>query len=455
MKLSNSIKRTCAAVRNVVLALVFCFLLDGFFASPSYALGAPTITPGNGSFTTTQNVTMSASAGSIYYTLDGSVPTILSLLYTSAISINSPTQINAVAYQSGTYSSVTTAYLDVDPALAPVLQSNLILRLRSTFGVVTGTGSPAPVTQWTDLSGSANNASANAGSAPVLLARNPGIFALNFNGISQALSLPAGFANFTGGCTLFLVVSPATPAAGARFIDLGNGSASDNLYMSQPSASGADMHIFRGATDSSVSSSNAITVGQFQLLEGLYSGTATGTIFTNGAQDAQSTSMQTANNISRSNNFIGRASGGGNFYAGEIAEILLYSTQLSASQRAAVEAYLIQKYQALSVQPSQPVISVPGGTLSAPTQVVISAEPGTATFMTFDGSTPTSSSMPYLGCPIGINYTQTLKAISIKNGVPSSISTAAYTLDSSKWPAPSASDSSAPVINLRLPTQSQ
>jgi hypothetical protein len=278
---------------------------------------------------------------------------------------------------------------------------------------------------------------------------------LNFDGISQHLTLPSGFANFTSGGSFFLVVSPVSPASNARLFDLGNGSANDNIYMSEPSTNAAALHVYNGSTDSSVSSSSAITVGQFQLLEGTYSGTNTATIYTNGVQGAQSTSMQTALNITRSNNFIGQGSAGGNFYSGNIAEVLFYSTLLTTSQRAAIEAYFQQRYQLLSETPVAPVISVSGGTLTQPTQVAISSQSGTITFITTDGTTPSPSSPAYSGAPITINYTQTLKAVSYRNGVASSVASATYTLDPTQFPAPSSSDMTAPTINLQLPTPTQ
>ncbi len=444
-----SLRVTCLILSRLVL---ICFVSFIQLAIPAKAqtVPAPVISTVTGSYASPLTVAMTASIGNIYFTTDGSIPTNSSTAYTSPITINSPTQINAVAYQSGTYSALATVYLDVDSALAPLLYNGLALRL-STFGIVSGTGSPAPVTQWIDLSGCGNNAFGVLGSQPALESSPNANPSINFNGTSQYLSLPSGFAAITTGASIFLVVKPNSPSTGARFFDLGNGTASDNIYMSQPSTNGADLHIFNGSTDSSVSSSSAITIGQFQLIEGSYNGLNTATIFTNGLQEAQNTGMQTGNNITRHNNFIGQASGGGDYYAGNIAEILVYASQLTASQRAAVETYFIQKYQTLSTVPRTPIISVGSGTLSGPTQVTITTQPDVVTYFTIDGSTPTTSSPVYCGCPLTINYGQTLKACSFENGVASSVATATYILNSSQWPAPSSGDMTAPTINLQLP----
>jgi hypothetical protein len=163
----------------------------------------------------------------------------------------------------------------------------------------------------------------------------------------------------------------------------------------------------------------------------------------------------------RTLNFLGQASSGGSGYSGDVAEVLIYYglwpnvSQLTSSQQLAVEAYLLQKYQLLSQTPSTPVISVPGGTLLQPAQVVISTEPGSTTFYTTDGTTPSASSPIYSGEPLTINYSLTLKAIRIKAGVASSVATATYTLDANQWPAPNPSDITTPSIQLVLPEASQ
>lgn len=437
--------------KSILLRVLVIFFFLGLIPV-AHAIDPPVISPSTGSYTTSQAVTMSVSSGNIYYTTDGSVPSASSNQYTIPLILSKPTQINAVAYKDGFYSNVATAYLDIDSALAPVLQSGLILRLRRNFGIVTSVGTPAPVEQWVDLSGNGNSATSISGNQPTLtnpIGENSGI---TFDGASQFLTLPSGFANFPG-ATIFLVVRPNTPSTGARFFDLGNGPSNNNIYMSQPSTSGADLHIYNGSTDSSVSSASAITIGQFQLIEASYNGTNTATLYTNGLQGAQSTIMQTPNVITRSRNYIGQASGSGNFYSGKIAEMLMYSSQLSAAQRIAIESYLIRKYQTLSVTPNTPTISVAGGTLSGPTQVAISSQPGTVTFVTTDGSTPTTTSPVYSG-PLNVYYSQTVKAMSVLDGVPSSVATATYTLDSSQWPAPNPGDTTPPTINLQLPAPS-
>jgi len=64
---------------------------------------APAFTPGTGTFTAAQSVTLSdaAKGAVIYYTLDGSAPTTRSSIYSKAISVTTTTKIMAIAVAPG------------------------------------------------------------------------------------------------------------------------------------------------------------------------------------------------------------------------------------------------------------------------------------------------------------------------------------------------------------------
>ena len=83
-----------------------------------------------------------------------------------------------------------------------------------------------------------------------------------------------------------------------------------------------------------------------------------------------------------------------------------------------------------SVTPSQPTVNAPsfsGATqFEETTQVTMSGPAGASIFYTVDGSTPTDQSLEYEE-PITLSETTTIKAIAIKDGVSSSVTSRTYT----------------------------
>jgi len=94
----------------------------GLLASNPQRLAMPTLAPVPGSYAPGQTVTISAAAGAtIYYTVDGSQPTLASPVYSSPIALAATTTtINAIAVQSGWLTSPTTSGVYTLGAAAPI-----------------------------------------------------------------------------------------------------------------------------------------------------------------------------------------------------------------------------------------------------------------------------------------------------------------------------------------------
>jgi hypothetical protein len=84
---------------------------------------APVISPDGGSFGGTLNVTLSSTTASanIYYTLDGSVPTLASTLYSGPIAISNDTTIRAIASASGFIQSAVSSATFTDIGQTPAV----------------------------------------------------------------------------------------------------------------------------------------------------------------------------------------------------------------------------------------------------------------------------------------------------------------------------------------------
>ena len=116
------------------------------YQPPSSSLPAaatPTFSPASGTYTTLQTVTISDTTpgATIYYTTNGTAPTINSSVYSGAITVTSPESIEAIAV-AGSYSNsaVAAAYYNV----------NLPIAATPTFSLASGTYMGAPTVTISD-----------------------------------------------------------------------------------------------------------------------------------------------------------------------------------------------------------------------------------------------------------------------------------------------------------------
>jgi len=91
-------------------------------------VAAPTFSPGAGSYSSAQSVTISSTTGgaSIRYTTDGSTPSeSAGTLYSSPVPISTTTTLKAIAYESGmTDSPVTSATYTFGPSVTEYIRLN-------------------------------------------------------------------------------------------------------------------------------------------------------------------------------------------------------------------------------------------------------------------------------------------------------------------------------------------
>jgi Chitobiase/beta-hexosaminidase C-terminal domain len=126
-------------------------VLHGFEYAPT-ATPTPTFNPAQGTYSSAQSVTISDtdSSATIYYTTDGSTPTVNSTHYTGAITVSSTESINAIALDStsGGYveSAVTSATYTINSALPPAItlsNSGTIVVTAGSSGTSTLTVTPS------------------------------------------------------------------------------------------------------------------------------------------------------------------------------------------------------------------------------------------------------------------------------------------------------------------------
>lgn len=220
---------------------------------------------------------------------------------------------------------------------APQSVPNLALWLDAS--ALAGLGDGAPVSSWNDRSGQGHHATqATAASRPTLrtTALN-GMPAVRFDGSDDFLALTGAVVSGAQPRTLFFVARPS--AGGNRsIVDLGIGATSGGGFQISPEVG---VRINGGSRMWKPAASTAsVTFGVVQLTGGT---TATLNLWINGVARAPSSTADSAVQTTGSGS-VGRWTAGGNHFAGDIAELIVYGHALSASEQTVVEQYLRAKY---------------------------------------------------------------------------------------------------------------
>jgi hypothetical protein len=255
--------------------------------------------------------------------------------------------------------------------------------LRADGGM--GTNGSA-LSQWTDQSGNKRNATQNTGPSQPMLVNGAvnGLPAVRFDGINDFLtfSLPV---NGLGGMSLFLVAANTQnqnggPTGAERAALFWNENAGwGTLYLSPYQSSVS----FRFGTTQSENAPNYVrsaSVGNaFTLSTAIKNGT-TDSLYVNGTQVVNAGDKLPTIAGCQATSSLGRGYNNNTYYAGDIAEVLIYERALTSAERQVVEQYLNQKY--FSSLPVAPQIT------QQPTSVTVT-EPDPTTFsVTATGTVP-------------------------------------------------------------------
>jgi hypothetical protein len=213
-------------------------------------------------------------------------------------------------------------------------------------------GNGSEVTQWRDASGGVRDATISTGFGPTLITGAlGGKPVVRFDGQNDYLNLANGFENFTAGLTLFVVARPSSLQTGSKLFLLGNGSGQANVVLGR---NGGDAGLQYFTTDAGgnfgwFGTQPALTNGEAAVYAvtqpgGPSSAPVQATVSRNGINVGSGT-VYVPPVTTRGVNYIGRSYWGGDgYFAGDIAEVIVYNRQLSPSEQTAVQTYLGQKY---------------------------------------------------------------------------------------------------------------
>jgi Chitobiase/beta-hexosaminidase C-terminal domain/FG-GAP-like repeat len=391
-------------------------------------VATPAFSPASGtSFSSSLSVSISeATAGStIYYTTDGSTPTTSSQVYSSPITIDASTTINAIAVASGVSSSVATA--------------SYTLTAQSTG---------APVAD--DFNGTSLNASLWTVVAPV-----GGSAAVS--GGHLVISVPAGSNHdaFNPALDAVQVVQPISNGNFDVNVKIDSTLASSGAYSGEGILVEGDAHDYIrygiGASGSSITlTANTIVAGSegtaFQLSP--FSGyvvptylrlSRTGTTYV-GYWSTDGVNWTEAGSFTDSLTVTGLAPFAWNY-------------NITPSNAPAVTASFDWFHNTTTaVAAATPTFTPASGTSFASTLSVAIADstPGATIFYTTNGSTPTTSSQVYSG-PISINASTTIQALASASGfAQSGIASASYTQSATAAATPTISPANGTTFSSTL-----
>ncbi len=429
--------KAIATAPNFTLSPVTSALYTIQPVAPIPVLSVPT-----GTYTSGQAVAISDSlAGiNIYYTLDGSLPTNASTVYSGPIAVNTNETLTAMAgganyTNSGT---VSATYTIAPPTPAPVI------------GDPAGVYTVAQIIQITDAMPSAVMYYTTNGSKPTTSsAQFNGSVTISTTALLQVIAVAPGYSSSAVSSALYTIspraampvlsvvggvynatqtvaISDATPGTTIYYtINGGTPTTSSAVYTGPLTVSSSEYlqanAIASGLTVSFTASANyALTVGTpvLSVAGGSYSGAQTVAVsgVTPGAYYFYTTNGTTPTT-------------GSNPYVGPFTVSTSEKVLVMGNKPGYVNSAITSASYVIGTAAANPVFSVAAGAYIGSVSVSISdATAGATIYYTVNGSTPTTASSVYSGA-ISVSASATLKAMAVASGLGnSSVTTAAYTI---------------------------
>ena len=429
------------------------------------AAATPTFNVAAGTYTTVQTVTISDTTpgATIYYTTNGTTPTISSTKYTGAISVSSSETLEAIATASGySTSAVQSAAYTINLSAAATPTFNVAAGTYTTVQTVTISDTTPGATIYYTTNGTTPTTSSSVYSGAITVSSSETLEAIatatgySTSAVASAaytINLPAATPTFSVAAGTYttvqtVTISDTTPSATIYYTTNGTTpTTSSSVYTGAISVSTTEtLEAIATATGYSTSAvqSAAYTINlpvaatpTFSVAAGTYTSTQTVTISdtTTGATIYYTTNGTTP--TTSSTKYTGAISVSTTETLEAIATATGYAT--SAVQTA---AYTI------NLPAATPTFSVAAGTYTTVQTVTISdTTTGATIYYTTNGTTPTTSSSVYSGA-ITVSSTETLEAIATATGYSTSaVASAAYTINIPTNPVPAISGISPAFTN--------
>lgn len=158
--------------------------------------------------------------------------------------------------------------------------------------------------------------------------------ALSFDGVDDYVDLSDGFNEFDNGLTITLWAKPTAVKNYARFIELGNGPSSNNIYLSREgTTNGLRLKAFGGGdSEGAVIAPDAIALNRWQFFAATIDTSGNVILFKNG-QSIQTGTSTWPWGVTRTQNYLGRSNwSSDDYYQGAMEEVRVYDYVLTPQQ---------------------------------------------------------------------------------------------------------------------------
>jgi len=367
--------------------------LKATYSAAASRVATPTFSPGGGTYSSAQNVTISCSTAgaTIRYTTNGSEPTSSSTQHSGPITVNSTTTIKAKAFKSGMTESYTASATYTINAPSRVATP--------TFSPAGGTYSSAQnVTISCSTAGATIRYTTNGSDPTSSSTQYSGPITVNSTTTIKAKAFKSGMTESYTASASYTINAPSVTT-------LSNG----QTLSSRSGSQGSVAHF-----------KISVPSGQSSLVIKIWGGSGDCDLYVKRGSQASTSSYDYRPYLGGNDETVTvNSPASGDWY------IMLHG--FSAYSGLSLQA----TYAAAPSRVATPTFSPAGGTYSSAQNVTISCSTAGATIRyTTNGSEPTSSSTQYSG-PITVNSTTTIKAKAFKSGMTDSeTASATYTINS-------------------------
>jgi hypothetical protein len=383
------------------------------------ATATPVIFPGTSNYGPAQTATLSSKTANaaIYYTIDGTVPTTTSPLYTAPFPVKSTEMINAMAVgPTGVVSGMSSATMEIASGVTNAVPAYSPTNHGFSYGqiilngatLVSGTLEPAGQTINTQ---SLELTDGSLGEAHSAFFANP----VNIQAFTSDFDFQLPTASAEG--FAFVIQNAGLNAVGTSFgCGFGSGGAGNAIANSVALAFDINGTAGLGANTALLyvngsipANTTATNLGNNGIM--LSSGHS---IHVHAAYDGNNLSALITDNTNGANVTLVYPLGIPAVVGGNTA----YVGFTGATSATAGATQNIQDWTYAIATPAQPFTAIPvispaGGTFTGPTTVTISdATPNAVIYYTTNGVTPTTASPVYTG-PIAVNATGTIEAVAL------------------------------------------